>query len=241
MVPDIKRTFKIAFQGERALEKILIGVALMVVAAVAAQIHQVGGLVNLLIASFSLGYCVRLIRQETTAAPGAQPVSLPEWNNFGVLFKDGILLLLAKLIYGIGLAVAFLVINLVMGSMALLSQTALQQMAAGDVSQVPVLVVFVWIAFAIALVIFSALFIPLMVAHYAHENRFSACFEVGRIFGKLTGNFGAVVLAILNLLLVGLAVILLSLTIILQPVAAFLGQIFAAHIWAQVYRGNQSN
>lgn len=228
---DIKRAFQITFRGDRWFEKILIGVILMVIATAVAQVQHVGGLLNLLLASLTLGYSVRVMRQETKAASGALPTALPDWSDWTGLLKDGVLLTIANCIYALGLGLLFVLSTATLGG-----STALSHAMAGQAVQIPGALVAVWLLFALAALVLFALYMPMMAAHYANEQRFTACFEVPTVLGKVFANFGNVVLAVVSLIGLMVLVVLLSVTVILLPVAVFLSQVIAANIWAQVYR-----
>ncbi len=228
---DIKRALQISFKGEHWFQNVLIGVVLVVLGMAVSQVPHVGAFLNLLVMSVGLGYTVKVMRQEATAAPAALPAALPEWSDWTGLVKDGILLTLANFIYTLGIGTLFFLATAMLGATATVSHAM-----AGEAVQISggLLVLLLFFGFA-ALVLF-ALFMPLMAVHYAHENRFGACFEVGKIFSRLFNNFGQVILAVVCLIGLTFLTVLLSMTVILQPVAIFLAQVISANIWAQVYR-----
>jgi hypothetical protein len=228
---DIKRAFQNSFRGDRWIEKILIGSVIMLAVSAVSLIPQIGWLFKLLLASITLGYSVRVMRQESNASPTALPTAIPEWSDWSGLVQDGLLLTAANMIYAFVLGGLFIISTAVLGASALLSEAM-----AGQAVTVPGAVLAVWVMFALAAFFLFVLFVPLMSAHYAHKQSFVACFEVGTIVSKLAANPGNVILAVLSL--IGLTILagLLSFTIILQPTAAFLAHVIAASIWAQVYR-----
>lgn len=228
---DIKRAFQNSFRGDRWIEKILIGSVIMLAATAVSHIPQLGWLLNLLLVSLTLGYSVRVMRQESGAGATALPTSLPEWSDWSGLAQDGLLLTVANMIYATLLGGLFLVATAVLGASALLSD-----MMAGQAVTVPGAVLAIWILFAVAAFFVFGLFLPLMSVHYAHKQSFTACFEIGTILKKLAANPGNVILAVLSLIGLTILAALLSITIILQPPAAFLAHVIAAGIWAQVYR-----
>lgn len=228
---DLKRALQLSFTGERWFEKVLIGILVMVGAVAMAQVPHVGGLLNLLLVSFTLGYSVRVMRQETRSAAGALPRSLPDWSDWGALLKDGILLTIANIIYGV------VVVALFVGSTFLLGAGGvLAEVAAGHAVQIPGVVLLVWLFLGVVGLVVFGMFMPVMAVHYAHEDRFTACFEVPTVMRKLFANFGNLFLAVVSLIGLTVVTLLLSMTIILQPVAAFLSQVISANIWAQLYR-----
>ncbi len=227
---DIKRAFRMTWSSQLWFQKILIGGLFCLVAGAASRyIPHFGGLIQMLIMSFVTGYNVLVMAQETRAEAGAVPQSLPEWANWGDLFKKGILL--------VGLTTIYSVLFYIVATMGLVfvgGASALEAMAHG--ADIPVaLAVYGLFALAAGLFFFGV-FVPLMSVHYAHEARFSAGFQMGKIMSKATAHPGNVFKALLVTLGVAVLTVLVSLTVIAAPFAVFTAEVIISNVWGQVYR-----
>lgn len=235
---NISRAFKLPFSGEGWIKTILIGFAITAVSMLANNVEHVGWLINTLLGSVTLGYCVRVMRNETRAAEGAQPVSLPKWDTQALkdIFVDGLLLTVVNMVYGLIFGIFALVVTMLFG------MTGFVTAALSGEAAVPVGggLALVWFAAMAVMGIFFAFYSAIMMAHYSHEDRISAAFEIATILKKLFGSFGnACVAALTSLLLVAL-VMLSAITIVGLPLGVFVSQVIGSSIWGQVYRSSKN-
>lgn len=235
---NISRAFKLPFSGEGWIKTVLIGFAITAVALLANNVEHVGWLINTLLGSVTLGYCMRVMRNETRAAEGSQPVGLPKWDTQSLkdIFVDGLLLTVVNMVYGLVFGLVALGVTMLFGMTGFVT-AALSGEAAISVGGGLALV---WFAVMFLMGIFFALYSVMMMAHYAHEDRISAAFEIAAILKKLFGSFGnACVAALTSLLLVAL-VMLSAITIVGLPLGVFIAQVIGSSIWGQVYRASKN-
>lgn len=220
------------YSGQNWLIKVIIGSALCTIAALAGSRHDgFGQLVHAVLGLFTVGYAIRVMSAETNNAAGALPATLPVWADPLKLLKDGLVITLANALYGFIFAMFVFAVSALLGVTGTVAAAVTQGSAAALAGAGMVWMVVVGIAgLAYGLVM------PMVAAHYAHEQRFGALVEFGTAFGKLTGKPLNVLLAIVGSVLVGILAVLLTFTIVGIPFAAFLAQVTLANIWAQVYR-----
>ncbi len=122
--------------------------------------------VTIFFSLITMGYTLRIVR---SAAQGKNV--LPSFDNFFSMIVPGLKYFLASLIYSIPFII-FIVIGaaLVIWSIASHSSGAA---VIGIVISVPIF---------LAWLIFAAYIQPMLMTHFAHENRFSAFFELRRCF-----------------------------------------------------------
>jgi hypothetical protein len=138
---------------------------------------------------FVAGYGVRLLRN---AARGeAQP--MPEWDDLGGIFQDGLAPVGAYLIFGLGAALVpasiGCVVGLVAGGLGSMSADAAQAASLIGVG-ISYILMFV---FGLALM----LFFPAAFTRMVLEDRFSAVFEFGEIVAYIKRNAANYLLAVL--------------------------------------------
>lgn len=228
---DIGRALRIPFNQPRWFETILIGGLVWFVASIAAQIPHVGGLANMLVLAFTAGYCVKVMREETRATSSSLPARLPAWDNWKQLFTDGLLLTAAQFVYGAILTALFFLALLALGATA-----AVGEILNGNFSQLAPAVAFVFLLSMVAGGLLYALFLPMMAAHFAHEGRFGAAFELGTILRKMFARPLDVFLVVAVMIGLALLVLVSAITIVLIPLVMFFAQVVASNLWAQVYR-----
>ncbi len=234
---NINRAFKMPFSGEGWVKTVLIGFGITALSMLANNIEHVGWLLNTLLGAFTLGYCVRVMRSETRASEGAAPASLPTWDSWKDIFCDGLVLTFVNMAYGLIFGVAAIAVTMLFGmtgvvGAALSGEAALPAVGGG--------LALVWFATLALMGIFFALYSAMMMAHYSHEDRLSAAFEVTTIVKKLFGSFGNACVAVFTSLLLVALVVLSALTIIGLPLGVFLSQVIGSSVWAQVYRASKN-
>jgi hypothetical protein len=210
---DFARPFSYVFEDPDWLQKILIG-----------GLFYIAGF--LIIGwFFILGYVARTVRN--VIAGHARP--LPEWENIGDFFNEGIRL------FGVILAIILPLIVLAIGIMipaGILGSIDNEGVAAiGGVMSGTIACLFVPISLAVTV------FMPAMLLFAMVEQRFGAAFELGRIWAFIKQNIGNYVLAIVVYLIArfigGFGIMLLCIGVVFTGFWSFL---ITAHGFAQVYR-----
>lgn len=178
---------------------------------------------------FVFGYCARLARN--VAAGAARP--LPEWDDWGNDFGEGLKLFLIVLIYYVPILIIFLV---AMGGGALLGAVADDTGAdaaaavAGGMFSIGMCLLY-GLALAVAVILPSALTLAVM------RRSFSAAFDFSAVFGYIGQNVANYVLAIAVHLIAGfLAQFGFFLLCVGLLFTAFWAQLVTTHAFGQTYR-----
>ncbi len=174
------------FQAERAGAKLAI-----------AAVMLLGGIIIPIIPSiFLLGYLYQIMK--TVIHTGS--LYLPEWDDWGKLFRDGLKFFGVSLVYGLPVAVLF---TLVFGSYLVTFigvMTAVDRShnsdLAGLFSLVP-FVFFVFFALVYLLQMIVSVVLPVALGNAAAKDRFAAGFHFGEMWRVFKANFLGYVLAYL--------------------------------------------
>lgn len=134
---------------------------------------------------FLLGYMARMTRN--IIAGDTRP--LPEWNDLGEFFGEGLVLFAVVLIYTLPVSVLSILVSIPAAIADAVSEPALHDIVAGFVACASCVV---WL---LSLLIGSLLPAALMMVIVT--RRFGAAFEFPRIARFLTGNLGNYVIALL--------------------------------------------
>ncbi len=198
---DIGSSFTYMFEDENWLKKVLIG-----------------GIVAIIpIVNFAaIGYLVQIIRN----VRDGHPLPLPEWDQFGAYFMDGLWIFLIILVYLIPLILLACIQGI---GTAALSSNKDAESALTIVSSCFSCLMAVWGLLVGALS-------PAVLIRYAEVGEFMAGFRFGEIFSVITANIGSYVIV---LLLWWVASFIGELGIIL----CVIGVIFTA-FWANLVGGN---
>lgn len=212
---DFGRPFTFVFDDPRWLQKVLIG-GLFVLAG----FFIIGWF-------FVLGYMARVARN---IAAGAE-TPLPEWENLGEFFNDGLRMVGVAVIYVlpvlliIGTAVAPLVMVSVLGH----DDEAVGLIGSGIVGCMQCLL--------IPLILAMKLFMPASLTFVAMEQRLGAGFEFGRIWPYIRNNIGnyllAIVIYIIADFLQGFGMFLLCIGVLFTT---FWSMLVTTHGFSQTYR-----
>jgi hypothetical protein len=178
----------------------------------------IGGIVALIpIVNFAaLGYIVQVIRNTRDG----HPLPLPEWDQFGAYFMDGLWIFLIILVYLIPL---FLLLCVQVGSAMALGSNKDAESAVTILSSCLSCLMGLW-----GLVV--AILIPAVLIRYAEVGEFMAGFRFSEVFSVITANIGGYVVV---LLLMWVASFVGQLGIIL----CVIGVIFTS-FWANLVGGN---
>jgi len=208
---DFGKPFTYVFDDPRWLQKILIGGLFYL-----ASFLLIGWF-------FILGYVARVVRNVVADVK----LPLPEWEDLGGFFNEGIRLFGISLIYS--LPALFLMAIMIPASILGDTDNAALQ-AVGTVAGC-VACLFV------PLILLTMLFLPAALLFAVVEQRFGAAFELGRIWPFVRNNIGNYLLAVLIYIIAqhlgGFGVALLCIGVIFTGFWSFL---ITAHGFAQVYR-----
>jgi hypothetical protein len=198
---DIGSSFTYMFEDENWIKKILIG-----------------GIVAIIpIVNFAaLGYLVQVIRNTRDG----HPTPLPEWDQFGAYFMDGLWIALIILVY---LIPVILLLCLQLVGTAALGSSKDSESIVGILSSCFICLMSLW-----GLVV--AVLIPAILVRYAEVGEFMAGFRFGEVFSIITANVGSYIVV---LLLMWVASFIGQLGIIL----CVIGVIFT-FFWSYLVGGN---
>lgn len=208
---DFGKPFTYVFDDPRWLQKILIGGLFYL-----ASFLLVGWF-------FILGYVARVVRNIIADVK----LPLPEWEDLGGFFNEGVRLFAISLIYAlpIVLMVSVMIPASILGEA---DNSALQ--ALGSVAGC---VACLFIPFMLV----TMFFLPAALLFAVVEQRFGAAFELGRLWPFVRANIGnyllAIVIHIIAQHLGGFGIALLCIGVVFTGFWSFL---ITAHGFAQVYR-----
>jgi hypothetical protein len=133
-----------------------------------------------------LGYIIELMRQVIKG----NPLPMPDWNNLGKKFMDGLFLFLAGFVYALPVILLIGVPLAVMIVPAILAGNSNNQSIASAIatagSMVAMCLTCVFLLYALAL---SVLF-PAIYVEYATKGTFASCFNFKDIFAQIGKNTG---------------------------------------------------
>ena len=210
---DFAKPFSYVFDDPDWLQKILIGGLFYI-----AGFFIIGWF-------FILGYVARTARNVIAD----HPRPLPEWENIGEFFNEGVRL------FGVLLAVVLPLVTLIFGIMipaGILGSIDNQGAeAVGALMSGTMACIIVPVSLAVTF------FMPAMLLFAAVEQRFGAAFELSRIWPFIKQNIGNYVLAIVVYLIArfigGFGIMLLCIGVVFTAFWSFL---ITTHAFAQVYR-----
>jgi hypothetical protein len=210
---DFGKPFTYVFEDPAWLQKILIG-----------GLFYLAGIV--IVGWFFLfGYVARTARNVINGV--AHP--LPEWENLGDYFAEGLRLFGVALVYILPFFLLAVSVMIPAGLLGATDNEPMQMIGSGLAGCLPCLLV--------PLSLLVMFFMPASLLFAAVEQRFGAAFEFGRIWPFIKGNIGnyllAVVIYLVARFLVGFGVLLLCIGVIFTGFWSFL---ITAHAFAQVYR-----
>ncbi|MBR9690960.1 DUF4013 domain-containing protein [Candidatus Woesearchaeota archaeon] len=137
-----------------------------------AQKFIIGALLNILpiINFFSFGYVLKAAKMTLNKQDG-----LPEWDNWGDLFLQGLLSIAILIVYTIPVAI-------IAGIIAISSGLSLLTVQSFDMNMFAALGTTAIVAVVLLLILWYV--IPSAILAYVQENRFGAAFEFKNVFSK---------------------------------------------------------
>jgi hypothetical protein len=165
---DFNRAFRYILDDKDWLSKIGLGLVIMIVP----------------VLNFAwTGYLVQIIRN----VRDNETIVLPTWDNLGKKFMDGLMLVLAGLIYALPillvacLPLAIIVIPAVISQ----GQGSLNALMTGSMVVTSCLLC-LGVLYGLAL----SIFMPVVQIFYAREGTFASCFKIREIFQTITRHAG---------------------------------------------------
>lgn len=169
---DVLRPFVFMFDDPRWLPKIVVGGLFTLLSMVVAGIP------------FLLGYAARMTRNIIAR----DPRPLPEWNDLGEFFGEGLVLFAVALIYMLPVSVLSILISIPAAIVDAVNEPAIHDIGTGFVACASC------VLWALSLLIGSLLPAALMMVIVT--RRFGAAFEFPRMAQFLTRNLGNYVIAL---------------------------------------------
>lgn len=210
---DFAKPFTYVFEDPQWLQKIAVGGLFYL-----AGIFIVGWF-------FVLGYCARVARNVVVAMP--RP--LPEWDDLGTFFNEGLRLFGVILVYILPLIVLAFGVMVPAGILSGIDNDAANVI--GSLMSGGMACIFV------PLTLLVTFMLPASLLFAAVEQRFNAAFEFRRIWPFIKANIGNYVLAIVVYLIArflgGFGIMLLCIGVVFTAFWSFL---ITTHAFAQVYR-----
>jgi hypothetical protein len=124
---------------------------------------------------------------------------LPEWDDFGTLFRDGLAVVVAQFVYTLPFWLLACIAFVATVGLSGLSEVN-EDMAAASMLATFGLVGCLALLFLLALLIIS----PAIVIQYVRTNDFGACFRFGEVVGIARDNVGDILIAALTPFVVSL-------------------------------------
>ena len=210
---DFIRPFAFVFEDPRWLPKVLIGGLFFLATFVLVGVF------------FIAGYAARLTRN---VIAGVQ-YPLPEWDDLGEYFSEGLMLFCVSLIYIIPIVALALMVGIPAAIINAAQSDDVRNVAGG-------LVGCAW-CFVVPFSLGISFFIPAALLMAVTKRRFGAAFEFGNVWGFIRDNIGNYLLAfvvyIVARFFAGFGVILLCVGVIFTE---FWALIVSTYGFAQTYR-----
>jgi len=207
------RPFVFVFNDPRWMKKVLIGGVFVLLSTVLVGIP------------FLLGYVARLTRNVIARAP--QP--LPEWDDLGEFFGEGLVLFAVGLIYMLPVSILSILVAIPAAIVDSVNQPAIRDVGAGIVTCASCLLSL--LSFTITLILPAALLMVMAT------RRFGAAFEIQHVWAFISQNIGNYVMALVTELIAyvlsfaGLALLCVGVVF-----TFFWGVVVTGYAFANVYR-----
>lgn len=208
---DFAKPFTFVFEDSDWLPKVLVGALFQLLG-----MFLIGTL-------FLLGYYARLIRNVVAGAE--RP--LPAWDDLGTYFVEGLKLFCIALLYTV--PIFGLVLLLVLPAVALEQVIGQEWVGAMAGCMIPLLVV--------PLALVTVVLLPAAMLRTVMLGRFSAAFEIGKVFGLVRAcGFNYLLAIVIHLLAAFLSQFGILLCFVGVFATGFWALAVSAHAFAQAYR-----
>ncbi len=216
---DFGKAFTYFYEDENWLKKIGIGSVVMLLSAFL-------GIPAILFYGYELG----IIRN---VAKGKEK-PLPDWDDWGGLFMDGLMITVAHLVYALPI---ILLVCIGMSAFILPAMAGGNEDAAAALAGVSTLIYMFFLCLAMLLGLAVGLLGPAIKIQYLRHGSLGACLRFGEVFGIARENMGDMVMYMLGILGAGLifAILLpLSIITICGPIILYL----AGPVWQITVSGH---
>lgn len=193
---DLAKAFTYITEDERWISKLLIALIVTFFSFLFVPIF------------FLIGYSVAITRN--VKAGVEKP--LPEWDDWGKLFMDGLYVFLAQLVYTLPfwlLMCVATIVTVVAGN----APTNAQDLAAAAMGTTILIISCLGFLFAIALFFIS----PAIIVQYVLTDEFGACFRFGDVLGIARQSIGDILMVFLATFGAGLAVSVVTGVLVIIP------------------------
>jgi hypothetical protein len=210
---DIGSAFTFVFDDEEWIKKVAIGGGITFVALLLSPI-----LIGLVLFLPLSGYMIEVLKN----VRDGQPKPLPEWSDFGGLFKTGLFVAIITIVYNIP---SLFFVCVTQGITIGMSE------ADSDIAQALSFVVICSSCLQILFSLLATVLLPAGLIRYAQTDSLAAAFQFGEIFNFIKNNIGDYLIAVI-------------LAIVAQVVAFFLGLVLCVigilftFFWSLLVTGN---
>jgi hypothetical protein len=211
---DINKAITFATDDDRWISKLLIGTALIFFSFLIIPMF------------FFYGYMIQIVRN----VMAGETYPLPEWANWGKLFKDGIALFVAGLVYTAPIWL------LICCSFAFFIPGANTGGDVGDILLgIGIFALVVMTCLIFLFVIAYALIGPAIMIQYAREDKLSACFQVGTVLGITRDHIGDILIALILIFALSFVVSLPAMVPFIGWIVTFVGSIYLGFVTGHLY------
>jgi hypothetical protein len=177
---DIGSAFTYMFDDEGWIAKIAIGGGLIFAGLLLSPI--IIGLALFLPIS---GYMLEALKN----VRDGRPIPLPEWSNFGELFRKGLMVFLIGLVYNIP--------SLILGCLSFGVNIGMQQEVDPDVQATLGIAVACLSCLQFVVSLITNAVLPAAIIRYAEYDTFGSAFQFSEVFKIITSNLGDYIIIIL--------------------------------------------
>jgi hypothetical protein len=182
---DIGKSFSFVFEDEAWITKVLIAAAILLLGLLFSWVLFIPMIIAfVLLAGYSVEIIRRVLRGELDG--------LPEWDDWGTLFRDGLMVMIIAIVYALPIIVLSICFSVPIG------------VAAEDAEGVSVafsmLLSCVTLLYAIAM----SLVLPAATAFYAAEDDLGAAFRFGDVFSLVREHLSTYIITFLMSWVAGL-------------------------------------
>ena len=196
-----------------------------------------------------MGYLSQVLRRVTR---GSGEATMPEWDNWGELFMDGLKVFGAIFVYSLPMILIVSVLYFLM--FAPLAAVPFLAEGNSDMAGLAIVLVliaqlFMFLMIAVMMVVYIVyiILLPPMQVHTAAKNEFGAAFQIGKWWKIFRANFSGFMIALIiiigvyALLMIGVQILYMTLVLcflipfVTAPVTFYIGLITYA-LLGEVYR-----
>jgi hypothetical protein len=171
---------------------------------------------------FVFGYVIKTIQHVRDGQPG-----LPEWEDYGGLFKIGLMAVVLGIVYYLPVILLSCIVGVI--------SAAIGQNTDASTAMTVVMTCLNILSSLLSIVI--SLVFPAAIIRYANTNDFKASLQFGEVFKIIKENLGNYVIAVI---ISGVAMFVAEFGVILCVIGVFLtmfwGYMVSAHLYGQIAR-----